>query len=69
MSILIDELVGVYSPAGTPGYRRVKDKMYIAKDCDFYGLTTIIHRIKDAYRVLIGKSRAYHYWEDEHICD
>ena len=52
MSILIDELVGVYSPAGTPGYRRVKDKMYIAKDCDFYGLTTIIHRIKDAYRVL-----------------
>lgn len=65
MSILIDELLGVYSPAGTPTYRRVKDKMYIAKPCDYYGLYTIILRIKDAFRVLIGKSKAYHYWEDE----
>lgn len=65
MSILIDELLGVYSPAGTPGYRRVKDKMYIAKPCDFYGVCTLLLRIKDAFRVLIGKSKAYHYWEDE----
>ena len=69
MSILIDDLLGVYSPSGTPGYRRVKDKMYIAKPCDFYGLQTIILRIKDAWRILIGKSHAYHYWEDEYECD
>lgn len=69
MSILIDELLGVYSPAGTPGYRRVNDKYYIAKECDYYGLSTVIKRIKDAFRVLTGKSRAYHYWEDEHECD
>lgn len=69
MSILIDDLVRVYSPSGTPGYRRVKNKMYIAKDIDFYELSTILYRIKDAWRVLIGKSRAYHYWEDEHECD
>lgn len=27
--------------------------------------STIIRRVRDAYRILIGKSRAYHYWEDE----
>ncbi len=69
MSILVDELVGVYSPSGTPGYRRVDNKMYIAKPYDYYGLSTIIRRVKDAFRVLIGKSHAYHYWEDEYECD
>ena len=66
MSILIDDLIGVYGPSGGCGYRRVDNKRYIAKDCEFYGIQTIILRIKDAFRILIGKSRAYHYWEDEH---
>ena len=69
MSILVDELVRVYSPAGTPGYRRVGDGYKIAKPCDYYGFSTIIRRFKDAVRVLTGKSHAYHYWEDEHECD
>lgn len=69
MSILIDELIGVYSPSGTPGYRRVGNTKYIAKPYDYYGFCTIIRRVHDALRVLFGKSHAYHYWEDEHGCD
>ena len=69
MSILVDDLVRVYSPAASPGYRRVRNGYKIAKDCNYYGLYGLIQRIKDAYRVLIGKSRAYHYWEDEHEVD
>jgi len=65
MSILVDKLVRVYGPSGGVSYRRVGDTQYIAKPYDFYGLSTIILRIKDAFRVLIGKSHAYHYWEDE----
>ena len=69
MSILIDQLIGVYGPSGGSEHRRVKDKMYIAKPYDYYGLSTVIRRVKDAFRVLIGKSHAYHYWEDDHECD
>ena len=64
MSILIDDLVSVFRP-GNCTYRRVGTLKYIAKPCSFYGLSTLIRRIKDAYRILIGKSCAYHYWEDE----
>lgn len=64
MSILVDDLLQVYSPAGTPCYRRVGDKQYIAKPCDFYGFSTLVRRVKDSFRVLFGKSFAYHYYED-----
>ena len=64
MSILVDDLVNVYKP-GNCTYRRVEDTRYIAKECQCMDFSTIIRRVKDAYRILIGKSRAYHYWEDE----
>lgn len=63
MSILIDELVNLYKP-GNCTYRRVNGTKYIAKEIITVNLSTIIHRLKDAFRVLIGKSRAYHYYED-----
>lgn len=63
MSILIDELVNLYKP-GNCTYRRVNGTKYIAKEIIIVNLSTIIHRLKDAFRVLIGKSRAYHYHED-----
>jgi hypothetical protein len=69
VSILIDDLVRVYSSTASPVYRRVGNVYKIAKDCDYYGLCGFIQRIKDAYRVLIGKSRAYHYYEDEYTVD
>lgn len=64
MSILIDDLVNVYKP-GNCCYRRYNDRKYIAKDVEFCGWRTIKQHIVDSFRVLIGKSRAYHYKEDE----
>lgn len=64
MSILIDELVRVYSPAGTPSYRKIENRQYIVKPSNFYGFSTILRRIRDSFRVLFGKSFAYHYYED-----
>ncbi len=40
-------------------------KWYIAKPLPFYSIGAFFGRLKDAYRVLIDKSRAYHYKEDE----
>lgn len=65
MSILIDDLVNLCKP-GNCSYRRVGIRKYIAKPRLYIGLSTIIKRIKDSIRVLIGKSQAYHYWEDTH---
>lgn len=62
MSVLIDKLL--FECTANGAYRRVDDKMFLAKPCDFYGLATFINRFKDAFRVLVGKSKAYHYWED-----
>ena len=61
MSILIDELLELRTQN-----QEINGKWYIAKpiDCNF-GIATKIHRLKDAYRVLTGKSRAYHFKEDE----
>lgn len=64
MSILIDTLVRVYGPQGNPTKIRVDNRMYIAKPCDFKSLSALVLRFKDAWRVLIGKSQAYHYYED-----
>jgi len=64
MSILVDELVNVCRPGNT-NYKRVGDIQYVAKPSDFYGFSTIVNRVKDACRILTGKSHAYHYWEDE----
>lgn len=63
MSILVDDLVNVYKP-GNCTYRRVGTRTYIAKPCPYYGFQDFIRRIKDAFKVLIGKGYVYHYWED-----
>lgn len=39
--------------------------MFINQEIVRMDFFTIIRRVRDAYRILIGKSRAYHYWEDE----
>ena len=60
MSILIDDLIG-YATV----HQEFDGRWYIAKTYDLLGFLGLMHRIKDAYRVLIGKSRAYHFKEDE----
>ena len=59
MSILIDNLIITYEWANN----QLNDgQWYIAKP---YDLQSFRHRLKDAYRVLVGKSYAYHFKEDE----
>lgn len=70
MSILLDKIFKECS-----NNVEINGRWYIAKDTDFYlnilniftpfGFSILLNRIKDAYRVLIGKSRAFHYKEDE----
>lgn len=64
MSILIDELIksgGIVDQNFDEG----SGKWYRAKPYGYFGLKGLLLRVKDAWRVLIGKSRAYHYHEDE----
>lgn len=65
MSTLIDSLVISSNNPNLMVHQEICGLYYIAKPCQLQGLPGIIPRIKDAYRVLIGKSRAYHYKEDE----
>lgn len=58
MSILIDNLMINFSTTN----QEINGQWYIAKP---WGLQSFKHRLKDAYRVLIGKSYAYHFKEDE----
>ena len=60
MSVLIDDIIE-YAIVN----QEINGKWYIAKCYDLRGFEGLKHRIKDAYRVLIGKSRAYHFKEDE----
>ena len=66
MSRLIDDIMNDYFKyAG--GFRRDEDdvyKVYLAKDIELVNIKTLLRRVKDAYRVLVGKSRAYHFYED-----
>lgn len=57
MSILIDELLELRTQN-----QEINGKWYIAKP---YDLRSFKQRLQDAYRVLIGKSQAYHFKEDE----
>lgn len=57
MSILIDDLLNQTGVAQQFG-----NYWYIAKPYEGFYLK---QRIKDAWRVLTGKSRAYHYMEDQ----
>ena len=58
MSILIDNLIINFKNCN----QQFNNEWYIAKP---FGLQSFRHRLKDAYRVLIGKSYAYHFKEDE----
>jgi hypothetical protein len=57
VSTLIDNLIG-YATVN----QEINGKWYIAKP---YDISSFKERLKDAYRVLIGKSQAYHFKEDE----
>ncbi len=58
MSILIDNL---FRSSVQEFNQNINGKWYIAKSIDYFQFS----RIKDAIRILTGKSRAYHYKEDE----
>ena len=60
MSILLDDLLEANHVDDGIYYRN--HGWYIAKPLFYSGL---VDRLKDAYRVLVGKSQAYHYLEDE----
>lgn len=63
MSILIDKFL---KEASTSTTEQAKDlHFYIAKPIPFCSLKTKLRRIKDAIRVLRGKSFAVHYKIDE----
>ena len=64
MSKLIDEVTksGILS---TWAQNPKDGKWYIAKPLPFYGINEIFNRIKDAGRVISGKSFAVHYKEDD----
>ena len=65
MSILLDKLL---KEMDTSNMAQSNDlKWYIAKPIPFYSLKTKIQRIKDGFRVMIGKSFAVHYKEDENL--
>lgn len=57
MSDLIDDLMILQTQN-----QEINGRWYIAKP---YDLRSFKQRLKDAYRVLIGKSQAYHFKEDE----
>ena len=60
MSVLIDDLVKT-----TNVNQEIKGYWYISKPYGFFGWRGFIARVKDAWRVLTDKSRAFHYKEDE----
>ena len=60
MSELIDDLM-----KDTCTNQEINGYWYIAKPYGFFGFKGFVNRVKDAWRVLIGKSRAFHYMEDE----
>lgn len=59
MSTLIDDLIDLRTCN-----QEFNGAWYIAKPYEFFGFTAFIRRLKDAWRVLTGKSRAYHFYED-----
>lgn len=65
MSILLDKLL---KEADTSTTVQTKDlKWYIAKPLTFYSIKSFFNRLKDSIRVLLGKSFAVHYKQDEKI--
>ena len=61
MSILIDDLFEELKSQNV----EINGKWYIAKPYDFVGISCVWQRVIDAFRILNGTSRAYHFKEDE----
>ena len=63
MSILIDTLLINHNSGPRVGVNNKNSTSYwvIAKNIELFNFCG---RIKDAWRILIGKSRAYHFYED-----
>ena len=59
MSILIDDLIKM--SVGVEA--KINDYWYKPKP--YFGWEGLKSRLQDTWRVLVGKSRAYHYKEDE----
>lgn len=60
MSILIDELVKL-----TNCNKQYFEGWYVAKPYESTGFLAFLRRARDAWRVLTGRSRAYHFYQDE----
>jgi hypothetical protein len=59
MSILIDKLVRMCTDATTACFKEEHgDVWYLAES---FGKNTLLIRIKDSIKVLLGRSYAYHY--------
>lgn len=61
MSILIDKFIEISKNRAV----EIDKKWYIAKPISYFSYIELPGKIKDAYRVLVGKSIAVHYKEDE----
>ena len=60
LSKLIDDMIKFYE-----NKVEVNGCYYIAKPYPFFGVMCFKNRLKNALRVLKGRSQAYHYKEDE----
>ena len=59
MSVLID--VMVRNSHKFPAKEEYNGRWYVAKPLEIF---SVVGRLRDAWRVLIGRSRAYHYKRD-----
>jgi hypothetical protein len=66
MSTLLDEVIERHLDGGLlfEDSILVKGKYYIAKPLEMKTLASFLQRFIDAYLVLIGKSKTYHFKED-----
>lgn len=63
MSKLIDDLIKEHKNG--PFNDMGKYNHYLSKPLPFYSIGAFLSRFKDALRVILDESRAYHYKEDE----
>ena len=64
MSMLIDKIINENTYPNEPLYVSMGVDRYLAKPCNPFSLISLKNRIKDAWRVILGKSFACHYYED-----
>lgn len=67
MSILIDKLVYPIDPQSGVVAQHKDGGWYVAKPCQLNDIPEIWRRLKDAWRVVVGRSFACHYKDDEEM--